>query len=176
MALVTILFFLGCVEGLPLEPTALEDSLVIGKISYEGTGFKKEQNLPSLNGSRSKGIELTLEAVASDETIAVVSKSEGFFFAKNLDPGEYSLAGVYIKITADDGGWVSFRTTLFQPIVFVVEPGKVINLGVWAWEADGSKTDRSSFRQVSPPEALREYLAEKKPDSGWLNREWISVN
>lgn len=175
LSIISLLLCLGCTKDLPLEPTGPDDTLVVGRIKLEATGFKSEPDMPSVNGVHESGIELTFEDTASEEPLVMTSKSGGLFFAKGLQPGMYRLAKLFIKISGKYG-YVTMGTSFRQSqVIFPIEPAKVTNLGCLTWVADDI-SGGSQIRQEYAPGILHDFVLDKYPESAWLAREWLDVD
>lgn len=174
LPLVALLLCAGCAKRLSMEPASPEDTLVVGRIMLEASGLEEHNGIPTLNGLHENNIELTFRYIPNDETFTVVSKYGGLFYKSSLQPGTYGLVKLSLKVSGENGYATVYRSFKWPPFVFTIEPGKVTNLGCLSWH-EGDDDGGPSVRQDYAPGILREYLAEKFPDSAWLARECIEV-
>jgi hypothetical protein len=167
----------GCRLSEPTKPT---DSLLIGKIALVMQGFDSSENMLNqrVNGSQSRGINVTFRDMETRKIYCVMTDGEGFFYIVNPKPGIYDITQLEFKLEAG-GGWIQITDKSEIPIHVMVQPGEVFNLGIIQWLAATNKQQSIHFfSTVTPddhPEQLKDIFEKKYPNSLWLQKNWVNV-
>jgi len=131
-----LLILAGCATTvLRDEPDHATTSLVVGRIELLASNFRSYRSA-NINGTQSLGVEIHLiEETHNNRFILQSSGSDGLFYSTKLKPGQYEIEKLRFKKNSSKCGAVSiwFRPT--ENNGFVIQPGKVNNLGCLSWSA-----------------------------------------
>ena len=174
LALLCMLLF-SCASK-PVEPLNDNDSLVVGRVLFKGTGYRNS-NTASINGKHYDNIELVFENQTTGKSISVRSKgflasnkAPGFFYFKGENNSTYELKKLIYKHQVG-GSWIKL-TTRVRGFVFDISSGKVFNIGKLNWVSSYKK----STRIIQNKSDINSAFAVNYKESNWNKFKWEYID
>ena len=164
LVILTLSLLTGC-RTIPMA-TESNPTLLVGEIAFTGRHFVSSNGV-SFDGTFTRGIEISLRNVATNEALRFSPDNNGLFHI-NLPDGRYLLDELYIRRYNSQGAWSNIFTNPSQRFI-EVERGKVNNIGTIRWTFVGR---RHHIEQIDNSEAVRDAFTRRHTRSNWNQKEW----
>lgn len=171
MVALTALLVVGCVTA-PPNPTSTSDTLFVGQLVFNLTGFKK-YGAATVNGSQKNMVEVTLRNVFENTSVTVETHDpNGMFFASGLKPGDYEIVRLYYKASVGSA-WTDVILRPGTVLDFRPAPVGVTNVGKITASFDNGVSN--SVKSPKGYTAVDAGFAKQFPKSAWNSAKWSSV-
>ena len=161
----------GCATVAP-APAAADSAMVAGRLLVDMSGVGTANN--GADGMLNTGVPaaaaLTIRNTASGKTYEARTEIPGgFFMLTNVDPGHYSLVGLWAQVRTLNS-YITLRSDFTASPAFDVQPGRVANLGVTRWSFFFDLTrdaSRGGFTFGDDFPSVTDALARASAGSSW---------
>jgi len=147
------------------EPQDTNSVLLCGVVTSEGTGYGKYKGEVSLDGLRTKGLEVQIKDLTTEKTFKVKTLDGGFFYYPKAVAGhKYQIVDVTVRDEKNSAYWtISFPMEQVKPTVCKARQASIMcNIriqykkdGPWKWNDPGEE-----YR-------VKQVFAFNFPDSAW---------
>ncbi|MCL2834974.1 MAG: caspase family protein [Treponema sp.] len=144
-------------------------TLVIGEINYEGTGYTGTQTW--LNGKRYSGIEIKIKNTSSSQTYSMSSGINGNFSSVKIPAGNYIITS--LLFLSSDNAAMTFNFPIPGNKTFSIRDGVVNNFGLLNWKVYNTLHWTLDYDILY--DQVQNNFQQDNPNSSWNTKSWYPV-